>query len=217
MHILMIGNSYTFCNEMPTILETIAAANGKELTTERITKGGRKLIENVTGGDELAEKTAEAARSGHYDAVFLQEQSLLPVRQAETFFEGVTRLHEMLKGTTGRFILYETWGRADGSAKLEDLNCTHEQMQAKLTAAYHAVAEKIGAEISPVGEVFSKLYRAEPELELYRPDLSHPSLLGSSLAAAVHYRTLFGTAPETLGDTELSEKEKQAILKAVKI
>ena len=75
MHILMIGNSYTFCNEMPTILEAIAAANGKELAVESITKGGRKLIENVTGGDELAEKTAEAARSGHYDAVLLQEQT----------------------------------------------------------------------------------------------------------------------------------------------
>ena len=216
MHILMIGNSYTFYNDMPEILKAIAAANGKELTVETITKGGRKLIENAESGDELAEKTAEAARSGRFDAVFLQEQSVWPITRQETFFEGVTKLHELLKGASDRFILYETWGRADGSEKLETLGCTHEQMRDGLAAAYRAAAEKIGAEVSPVGEAFTKLYRAEPELELYRPDLSHPAYLGSCLAAAVHYRTLFGTAPEGFGDLTLSEKEKQAIMQAMK-
>ena len=42
MNILFIGNSYTYYNNMPKMLEALAKENGKKLCVNAVTKGGRK-------------------------------------------------------------------------------------------------------------------------------------------------------------------------------
>ena len=215
MDVLMIGNSYTYYNEMPELLTAIAAANGRSLSVRSITKGGRRLQQNL-GEDELAAETRSAAGE-HWDALFLQEQSVLPATDPERFSESVKGLAELFCGHADRVILYETWARAADCPKLAECGWTREEMDALLQNAYRAAAERIGAELSPVGQAFAQMLRTAPQYDLWRPDRSHPSCFGSSLAAAVHYRTLFGAAPETLGALELPAEEKNAILKLVKV
>ena len=45
--------------------------------------------------------------------------------------------------------------------------------------------------MSPIGEAFRRSIALNPNLELYQPDESHPSLEGSYLAACVFYEVLF--------------------------
>ena len=52
MNILFIGNSYTYYNDMPNILEALAKENGKDLSADAVTKGGRKLYANLDAEDE---------------------------------------------------------------------------------------------------------------------------------------------------------------------
>ena len=52
MNILMIGNSYTYYNDMPKILESLAIENGKDVRVDSVTKGGRKLYANLLPEDE---------------------------------------------------------------------------------------------------------------------------------------------------------------------
>ena len=82
--------------------------------------------------------------------------------------------------------------------------------------SYRAAATRIGAAVSPVGQAFTEMLRTAPDFGLYQPDGSHPSYFGSCLAAAVHYRTVFGEAPASFGDLELNEAERQAILRVAK-
>ena len=85
------------------------------------------------------------------------------------------------------------------------------EMTARLAESYGAAAEKISAELSHVGQAFLALNEKHPEIELHNPDRTHPSFVGSCLAAAVHYRTIFGEAPKTIASLGLDEETEAAI------
>ena len=207
MKILFVGNSYTYFNDMPKLLEQLMQANGHPAEVIWVTKGGRKLFQNLELEDETAEKLkAVADGSHHFDAVFLQEQSYLPVVDYELFAKGVRGTAELLRPYTDRFIMYQTWGRRDDHPLLAERGWTHEGMADDLADAYGRVAEEIGAAVSPVGRAFTRVYRSHPEIELYKEDRYHPSYIGSCLAAITHYEALLGEKPKVLSPLELSEE-----------
>ena len=202
MKILFIGNSYTFYHEMPKLFEALCLANGKDVEVASVTKGGRKLYENLASGDENNAKILELLKTEHYDVLFLQEHSCGPLLAEERFISAVGELKALVGAD--RTILYETWGRKTGSKTLEEHSWTSEQMFEDIIAAYKKCAEVNGTELSRVGECFKALL-GESDAELYTEDLSHPSLFGSSIAALSHYRTVFGEYPATLEPLDLSE------------
>ena len=210
MKLLFIGNSYTYYNDLPKTLAALAEENGHAVTTEAVTKGGWKLFQYLDVRNEYAEKLDALLASEHFDAVFLQEQSLLPATDPEAFLDGVTRLSERLRGKTDRTVLYVTWGRKEGSKDLEAHGWTRAEMTDRLAASYERAAEAVGAETSHVGRAFLALNLLYPEIDLHHADLTHPSALGTALAAAVHYRTLFGEPPASLASLGLDEATEQA-------
>ena len=82
-----------------------------------------------------------------------------------------------------KFILYATWGRNDQSEKLCALGITREEMTNKISLAYNKAAEFYGATVAEVGKAFLEFSMTNNKDELYNPDNSHPSLLGSQIAA----------------------------------
>lgn len=195
MKILFIGNSYTFFNDMPNILEALAKENGEDLTVFSVTKGGRKLYQNLTEGDEWGEKIKALCAEHSFDALILQEQSYLPVVDEAKFIEGASALKDLVGAR--RTILYSTWGRKEGCPLLDELNMTSEEMTEALANAYKRCSEAIGAEISYVGRTFSKIMKACGEVELYSKDLSHPSYDGSVTAALCLYKAALGKMPNS--------------------
>ena len=202
MKVLFIGNSYTFYHEMPKLFEALCRANGKDVEVDSVTKGGRKLYENLASGDENNAKILELVKEKHYDVLFLQEHSCGPILAEDRFISAVGELKALVGAD--RTVLYQTWGRKTGSKTLAEHSWTSEQMFADTIASYVKCAELNGAELSRVGECFKALL-AESDAELYTEDLSHPSLFGSSVAALSHYRTVFGEYPATLEPLDLSE------------
>jgi hypothetical protein len=202
MKILFIGNSYTFYHEMPKLFEALCRANGKDVEVDSVTKGGRKLYENLASGDENNAKILELLETEHYDVLFLQEHSCGPLLAEERFISAVGELKALVGAD--RTILYETWGRKTGSKTLDEHSWTSEQMFEDIIAAYKKCAEVNGAELSRVGECFKALL-SESDAELYTEDLSHPSLFGSSVAALSHYKTVFGEYPKTTEPLDLGD------------
>ena len=213
MRVLFIGNSYTFFNDMPKLLEKLAEENGKDLYCDSVTKGGRHLYQNLADGDENGEKIKALANEIAYDALFLQEQSFFPIVDLEKFLYGARSLKDIVNAK--RTILYSTWGRKEGSSKLEELALTSEEMTEKLTNAYISVAEEINSEISKVGKVFLKLSKSIPEIELYNKDLSHPSYEGSAIASICHYNALYHEMPRSISSLGIDNLPTDKILKAV--
>ncbi|MBQ7335380.1 MAG: hypothetical protein IJW92_02770 [Clostridia bacterium] len=214
MKILMIGNSYTFFNEMPELLQTLARENGKDVTVDSVTKGGRRLCENLDVQDEYHQRIKALLEAHAYDVLILQEHSLGALLDYEHFESGVSNLMKLIGAK--RSILYATWGRYDGNEKLEQYGWTREGMTFDIDAAYCRTAKKYGAEVAPVGVTFYRILERHPEAELYHPDLSHPSYTGSCVAAIVHYAKIFGELPCKYKTLNLDNEQFTWIAEAVR-
>ena len=217
MKILFVGNSYTFYHDMPKIFETLCRDNGKEVSVETVLKGGRKLWENLDAGDEYSEKFSAVCAEGGFDAAILQEQSVIPATDPQEFFDGAKRVADSISRTSPsvRFVLYQTWGRKAGHSVLGNIGMTSEEMSEKLFTAYAECAKLIGADISPVGELFFKAYHSKKVcIDIYYPDKTHPSYAGSCIAALSHYRTVFGSLPENMNAIGLPKRDLADILEA---
>ena len=214
MNVLFIGNSYTSRNDLPQLFESLCRENDREVHTFRVTEGGRRMIQYTRDDDPTTRLLKETLLQRRYDAVFLQEQSLLPLLDFELFSAGMRYVNSMVRQCGGSVFLYATWARKAGSKDLSDHGWTPQSMTARLDDAYRKVAEALGAGVSPVGLSFYAAIQLDPELDLYDPDLYHPSYYGSCLAALTHYRTLFGSFPENTRSLSL-EDHALAVFKAV--
>ena len=191
MKILFIGNSYTFYNDMPEALFTpIAEEAGLQVEVTSVTKGGYYLSQFADPENAEGQRLRETVKGQHYDWIVLQDQSCDPVRDEARFLGGVRDLKALLGEQTDHFVLYATWGRKTGSPQLAELNMTSAQMTDGLSAAYNKAGTLYGMAVAEVGKAFVTYAAAHPDAELYHPDLSHPSALGSAVAAQTILKTI---------------------------
>ncbi len=178
--VLFIGNSYTYGNRLPQMVQALAAAKQCRMKADMHTKGGASFGSHWQDKKALARLT-----EGDWDAVFLQDQSLMPVMApAETMRHGKLWVEQVRK-KHARAILFMTWARKG-----------QPEMQKGLTATYCRLAEASGAEVAPVGLAWAKIVADKPNIVLHARDGSHPNLTGSYLAACVMFATVYNVSPE---------------------
>ncbi len=211
MKALFIGNSYTFFNELPEVFSALATENGKECEALSVTKGGRHLYENLSG-DEVARKLDEILSENDFDLLVLQEQSFFALVDEKRFSDAIGEL--ISKVSPRRTVLYSTWGRCEGAPLLAERGWTSSSMTDMLYGAYKRAAERHSCELSPVGLCFREITESEGEPYLYHPDKSHPSKIGTCLAAICHYATVFGELPIRLDSLGIDSSYHKALLNA---
>ena len=91
MRILMLGNSFTFTNDMPQML---AELTGAEVVHH--TRGGARLSEQLNPNTKLGKRTQAALVEERWDYVVLQEMSHGPVTTPKSF-------SPVWNGSAGRF------------------------------------------------------------------------------------------------------------------
>ena len=183
-NILFVGNSYTYYSDMPEkLFAPMAEQAGFPCAVTSVTVGGCCLHRFADAGDGPGKKLRAAIPGQRYDMVVLQEYGTQPVRDAEDFRRSVAALMALLGPQTDRFMLYATPGRKEGHPDLAKLGMTSAELTEKLARAYDAVGREFGLPVAHVGRAFLAHQAAHPAEELYDPDLLHPSLPGSKLAA----------------------------------
>lgn len=194
LRVLFVGNSYTYFNNLPQLLAGLAASAkpSQMIETEMVTVGGATLKLLWSGG-----KPQTALASGKWDYVVLQEQSTLGLARVvdgipqigdpKNFHDSVRLIVPEIKKAGAKPLLYMTWARKDSPDK-----------QPLLTEAYQSIGKELGDTVAPVGLAWQAALKARPNLELHVADKSHPTPVGSYLAACVFYATLFGKSPEGL-------------------
>ena len=203
LHVLFLGNSYTYVNDLPGTFAAVAAAAGRLVSVSSIAQGSWTLGAPPNDFVDDATTTSTLA-SGGWDVVILQEQSQIPSIPdyivSSTLPAAKTLDARAHAGSPcERTMMFETWGRRDGgqqcmgecSAPFADFDA----MQDVLTASYQQVATALGAEVAPVGEAWRIVRHANPEIELFNGDGSHPTPAGTYLAACVFYGRIFGNSP----------------------
>ncbi|MBQ7300388.1 MAG: hypothetical protein IJW77_11175 [Clostridia bacterium] len=217
MNILFIGNSYTYFHDLPAVFAALANENGKGVTAHSVTRGGRKLCQFMNAEDDATKELANVlADNPPFDAVFLQEQSMLPYRDYDAFFGGAKHVAEAVRAAGAkRVCFYVTWGRRPDCPTLDEMGWTHDTMTAGLHESYFRAAEALSMECADVGAAFHRFVSADNGDFLYDPDGSHPSYAGTALAALVMYKTIFGEMPEKTEAIAVEQEILKTLLAAV--
>lgn len=190
-NILFIGNSYTFYNDMPgKIFAPLAKQAGYPAHVTSVTHGGYHLYQFADPANEEGQRLRATALGNHYDVVVLQDHSTGPIFHRAEFERAVGDLLSLLGGQADRFVLYATWGRHPDSPDLEKFGLTSSEMTVILSRAYNEVGARYGIRVAEVGKAFAAHRAAHPEDMLYSPDLTHPSALGSTIAAETILREI---------------------------
>jgi hypothetical protein len=183
IHVLFIGNSFTYCEYMPQMVGALAkAGHQRPFRFEMQTPAGCTLEKHWNDG--LAVKKI---RSREWDVVVLQEQSQRPLAKPDLMFDYGKILAEEIQRQGARTVLFVTFA-----------NRHKRQDQAAITNAYLKLSKDIDAEVAPVGNAWEMALSEHDQLVLHDADDSHPNAIGAYLTACVMYATIYGESPEGL-------------------
>jgi hypothetical protein len=183
VRLLFIGNSYTYTNDLPGIVGSMAAADSISVTIDWLAESGAHV------GSHLHNPELEPLLAQGWDVVVINGQPFEPVLEYQRFEQGLIDLVAMTGDA--RIVLYQTWPRRADSPDLIANHMTVEEMWEGLEQGYDDAALAIDAEIAPVGAAWMSALQLDPPIELYNPDANHPSAFGSILAACVIYGKVF--------------------------
>jgi hypothetical protein len=201
LHILFIGNSYTFTNDLPGMLRAVAASDNitpVDVETGEVARGGALLEQ--TFEDPQAQR---ALASRHWDYVVLQEGSLMTMRPdlAARALHGFTEWGTAIRAAGATPVVLETWARQPGSPDYSnEIAATYHltdaaSMQADIDQVLGGITSTISGISVPAGDAWARCETASDAPGLYQPDGSHPSLAGTYLTALLLYHMLTGHAP----------------------
>jgi hypothetical protein len=178
VRVLLIGNSFTAQNGgIGAQLERLAPT----VRTESVVVGGSTLANHWTNGTAL-----QRIRSGGWDFVVLQEQSVTPVASTSDFYQYGQSFGSEIALAGARSVLLMTWERPDTVYA----GVTTE----RLASAYDGLGRLIGAKVAPAGRAFAASLKERPDVALNIQD-GHPTPYGTYLAACVLYGSLFEKTP----------------------
>lgn len=221
-NVFFVGNSYIHTNDLPQLIAQVATSTGDQLVHQSHTPGGSTLQQHANNTNVTA-----TISQGNWDYVVLQEQSQTPAFPNNYvnayMFPFAAQLSTLVKNENpcGNPIFFMTWGYKNGDATncnggLTNM-CTYQGMDDTIYNRYMQMATNNEALVSPVGRVWKAIREQHPQLELYSPDNSHPSYLGSMAAAYTFYTVIFKKNPvlATFNGT-LSSADAQILKNIVK-
>jgi hypothetical protein len=186
--VLFIGNSYTYVNNLPSLVQQIGYSMGDSIFVDQSTVGGFSLEDHSTYAPTLSKINQQP-----WDYVVLQDQSQKPsldpsfvdtaVIPYAIYLDSLIHANNVCTKT----VFYMTWGRKYGDAgncAAYPPVCTYAGMQQRLKESYLLMADTTHGIVAPVGEAFNMSIQLDSTLNLYQTDFSHPSLEGSYLAAS---------------------------------
>jgi hypothetical protein len=208
LRVAFIGNSYTYFNDLPSMLSSMSLSFGKRLETEQLTVGGQTLA----GHSVDARLLPLLSPAKHWDYVVLQDNSSIPGRaREEAFQESLSAMQRVFvpaivklaeKNPRLTVLLYESWGHQNGSVYKDLLPAYPDflTMSLKTSSGYQhyqsflvgLLPPSVRVLVVPVGSAFRAVRSVESQLfgSLYVSDQSHPSRFGTYLSACVFLRAI---------------------------
>jgi peptidoglycan/xylan/chitin deacetylase (PgdA/CDA1 family) len=184
--ILFIGNSLTSTNDLPAMVQSVAAASGFEkadFEVASVTRDGFSLRDHW----DLGEARRAIQRGGWTHIVLQQGPSSLPASQEELI--GYTKRFAREPGAAhARVVLYGVWPPRDRAGA-----------QHAVTDGYRRAAEAVDGVFVPAGEGWSAAWTTDPTLPLSGGDGFHPSPAGTYLAAVMLFETVSGRPAVRMG------------------
>lgn len=197
-NVLFIGNSYTYVNDLPSMINAMASSTNDTINVASNTPGACRFSQHVTN------MSMTLIQQGGWDLVVLQEQSQLPSFPMSQVSQEVFPFAEALvdsiyaNNICPEPMFYMTWGHkkgdADNAVYYPPLS-TYEGMDSLLRERYLYMGKTFDASVCPVGKVWHYIRHNHPKIELYQNDNSHPTIEGSYAAACAFYTMILHKDP----------------------
>ncbi|MGH7461245.1 MAG: hypothetical protein ACREMA_09485, partial [Longimicrobiales bacterium] len=175
LRVLFIGNSLTYVNTLPAIVEALAdSAKVKPLSWKMVAYPDYNLE------DHWARPEARnAIREGGWDVVVLQQGPSSTIANRAQLIASTRLINEEIRRVGGRAGLYAVWPQ---SVNLFSLEASAE--------SYRLAADSVDGRLFPVSLAWKAAWAREPNAPLYSDGL-HASVAGSYLAALVIFQQLY--------------------------
>jgi len=174
MNILFVGNSLTYSNNLPQLIQELGKHDGVKITFTSLLTGGYSLEDHWNEG-----KLQAQLEQHRYDYLVAQQgPSALPESQI-LLQKYVSKIAEACKSRGTRLALYMVWPSKDRA--FDHDNVIH---------AYQEAAAQTGSVICPAGKAWKLAWSYDSTLPLYSSDNFHPGVMGSLLAALTIYGKL---------------------------
>ncbi|HZR11135.1 MAG TPA: SGNH/GDSL hydrolase family protein [Myxococcales bacterium] len=167
--ILFVGNSLTYANDLPGLVEGLAAGAGSKLQTASVAYAGFSLDDHLKQGD-----AARSIATGGWRVVILQQgpSSLDESRRLLRLW--TANFDKRIRAVGARTALYSVWPDSAFPTPFGDV-----------AESYSLAASDVGGIYLPVTDAWLLAWKRDPSLPLYSSDGFHPSEQGSYLAALV--------------------------------
>jgi len=173
LNLLFIGNSHTYYNNMPLLVNRRATDLGYNCHVTMLAHPGWYLSQHV--------RNPEARFNilyGGYDYVVLQEHAH-PFAPEKGFADAARTLNTWVRKADAVPVIYETWARRE-----------EPHLQPHMNEVHRRIAKEIDALLAPVGEAWWESIKSWPDLQIYDEDGAHASPAGSDLAAKMIWETI---------------------------
>lgn len=187
--ILFVGNSYFYYGDsLHNHVRRIARANDPENTKSYKYKSATISGASLHQHDVWAYLQPRRLRvKGPFDIVVLQGGSgaIRTEKRRMRFARTVKKFDRYIRSTGAKTALYMTHAYVKPHRRFRP------GMIEDLVRLYVDTANEVGALVIPAGLAFEEAYRLRPKMKLHKQDGTHPSILGTYLAACVVYASLY--------------------------
>jgi len=173
--VFMVGDSLTYYNDLPGLLQQLSAGESKPIYIESKTFPLRSLEVHLAVDDSV-----EKIRKGHFDYVILQDFSDKPANNSQASLDSFVKFDDEIKRGGGKTIIFENWTHK------KDVTADYPLMR----ATYQRIADQTNAQMAPIGTAWKNCLADHPDIKLYLDD-RHPSDAGTYLTACVLYDLLY--------------------------
>lgn len=182
LRVLFIGNSLTYGNDLPQLVQALAKAAGQEMFVESLTFPNYSLDDHWSHG-----AAPKAIASRQWDYVVLQHGPATMPDSRAAFRAAVKDYDRDIRKAGARPAFYMVWPPRD---RISYFDAVRE--------SYSLAAQDVDGVFIPAGEVWRAAWKRDPDAPLYAGDDFHPSVAGSYAAALSIYGMLTGRSPEGL-------------------
>jgi hypothetical protein len=194
LHVLFLGNSLTFFNDLPHMFGAVAASDTQSPVNMQVEMGA---ISNATLTDLLqSPQIVGQLKSRHWDYVVLQEHrtQLLDPQLFPGMDQAAMKWGALIRDNGAKPVIYEVWARRAGLDAADPAT-----IQAQIDRITNGVATQINAFVVPAGDYWGACRALKGAPDLFNPDGGHPGVAGTYLNALLFYRFLTGHSVEHVG------------------
>ena len=176
-HVLFIGNSLTYTNDLPGTLVQLANTVGDTIRVRSVALPNLALIDHVDGQSNAV----DVIRAERWSMVVLQQgPSTLPLNR-DTLILATKKFDSYIHAAGARSGTFMTWPASDRPGDFP-----------AVLASAQLAARAVSGTLLPAGQAWFGAWAVNPQLALYGPDGYHPAELGTYLAALVIYEGITG-------------------------